>query len=367
MGVSLGQHGVYAFGPQVAACGPSGAARGRVDGLRVFSLAFYSDILYSVGNMEKTVITELGGYNALTASYTPPGHLVDVGGHRLHVFAAGEGSPTVVLEAGQTGWSADWRYVQPEVAAFTRVCAYDRAGMGWSETGPEPRHALQMAEELRKLLDRSDLQPPYVLVGAGPGAHTARLFHHFFWDEVIGMVLVEARHPEQEKRMPAAWSRLERRKAWQYRWLSRLARWGIPPYLARKLGERAVRKPAEDLPAHFRGRYLAAAYFEACLAELQALPESDRQVRTTGSLGDIPLIVIRHGVANSFSKLRAEQAEEAEKTWEALQEEMAQLSANGELRAAAEAGRDIALEEPDLVVEAIREVVEAARRGAHEL
>ncbi|HZD56487.1 MAG TPA: alpha/beta hydrolase, partial [Anaerolineales bacterium] len=272
-------------------------------------------------------------------------------------------SPTVVLEAGRTGWSADWRYVQPEVAAFTRVCAYDRAGLGWSEAAQEPRHALQMAEELRKLLDRSDLQPPYVLVGAGSGAHIVRLFHHFFWDEVVGMVLVEARHPEQEKRMPAAWSRRVKRSGWRYRWLSRLARWGILPYLAGRLGKGATGAQMEDLPAHFRAKYLGPDYFEACLAELQALPESDRQVRTTGSLGDIPLIVIRHGVPDLFSKLRTEQAEEAEKTWVELQEELAQLSANGEVRAAAEAGRDIALEKPDLVAEAIREVVEAGRKG----
>ncbi|MEJ2349895.1 MAG: alpha/beta hydrolase [Anaerolineales bacterium] len=309
------------------------------------------------------MITEFGGYNPLTGRYTPPGHLVDVGSHRLHIFAAGEGSPTVVLEAGRPGWCVDWRHVQPAVAEFTRACAYDRAGLGWSEAGPEPRHVLQMAEELRKLLDRSDLQPPFVLVGAGLGAHIMRLFHHFFWDEVVGMVLVEARHPEQEEHMPAAWLRREKRASLRYRLLSRLARWGTLPYVARRLGEGAAGAQVEDLPGHFRARYLTPDYFDTCLAELWALPDSDRQARATGSLGDIPLILLRHGVPDLFSKLRAEQAEEAEKVWVELQEDLAQLSANGEVRVAAGAGRDIPLEKPDLVVEAIQDVVEAAQRG----
>jgi pimeloyl-ACP methyl ester carboxylesterase len=285
-----------------------------------------------------------------------------VGSHRLHIFAAGEGSPTVVLEAGRPGWSADWRRIQPEVAEFTRVCAYDRAGLGWSEPGPEPRHALRMAEELRRLLERADLHAPYVLVGAGFGGHIVRLFRHFFADEVMGMVLVAARHPEQEERMPRAWSRRERRDARRYRFLAGLAGWRILPYMGGVLGERIAPKDAGELPAHFRARYLAPSYFATNLAELQALPESDRQARATGPMGDIPLIVIRHGMPGFFSKLATDQAEHAEQTWRELQEDLTRLSGNSELWVAEGASQDIPLEEPSLVVEAIREVVEKARQ-----
>jgi pimeloyl-ACP methyl ester carboxylesterase len=324
---------------------------------------FSSGILAKTGKNEEThVITELGGYNPLTGTYTPPGHLVDVGGHRLHIFAAGEGSPSVVLEAGRPGWCVDWRHVQPGVAEFTRVCAYDRAGLGWSEPGPKPRHALQMAEELRRLLERSDLHPPYVMVGAAFGAHIVRLFHHFFPEEVVGMVLVEARHPEQDTRMPEAWSRREKRAGRRYRFLSRLARWRILPYMGGVLGERIAPKDAGELPAHFGAKYLAPSYFATNLAELEALPESDRQVRATDSPWDIPLIVIRHGVPGLFSKLPADLAEQAEQTWRELQEDLTRLSGNSELWVAEGASQDIPLEEPSLVVEAIREVVEKARQ-----
>jgi pimeloyl-ACP methyl ester carboxylesterase len=309
------------------------------------------------------VITELGGYNPLTNTHTPPGHLVDVGGHRLHIFAAGEGSPAVVLESGRLGWSVDWRHVQPGIAEFTRVCAYDRAGLGWSEPGPEPRHALQMTEELRRLLERSDLHPPYVMVGDAFGAHIVRLFQHFFPEEVVGMVLVAARHPEQDGRMPKAWSRREKRAGRRYRFLSRLARWRILPWMTGLLGERVVPKHTQDLPSHFRAKYLAPTYFSTNLAELEGLTESDRQVRATGSLGDIPLIVIRRGFPGTFSRLAPDQAEQAEKTWGELQEELSHLSSNSQMRVAEEASQDdILLEEPNLVVEAIREVVEKARQ-----
>jgi pimeloyl-ACP methyl ester carboxylesterase len=83
--------------------------------------------------------------------YPPPGQLVDIGGHRLHLHCVGQGSPTVVLNAGLGAFSLDWGAVQPQIAASTRVCAYDRAGLGWSEPGPLPRSPQQFAE-LQELL-----------------------------------------------------------------------------------------------------------------------------------------------------------------------------------------------------------------------
>src|SRR5687767_3479020 len=85
------------------------------------------------------------------ATTPPPGRLVDVGGHRLHIWCTGEGSPAVILESGLGGWSVDWGFVQPEVARVTRVCSYDRAGMGYSDAGPAPRTARRIAHELAAL------------------------------------------------------------------------------------------------------------------------------------------------------------------------------------------------------------------------
>jgi len=95
----------------------------------------------------------------------PPGRLVDVGGFRLHLVCEGEGSPTVVLDAGSADAWLTWFKVQPALAKVTRVCSYDRAGIGYSDPGPQPRSRRRIVEELRTLLHRAGIPPPYVLAG----------------------------------------------------------------------------------------------------------------------------------------------------------------------------------------------------------
>ena len=130
-------------------------------------------------------------------AFPPPGRLVDVGGHRLHIFCTGEAQPslaTVILEAGTAFSVPAWQLVQPAVAATTRVCSYDRAGNGWSEAGPLPRDARQIANELHALLGREGISPPYVLVGHSFGGMYARAYTGAHPAEVAGMVLVEILH-----------------------------------------------------------------------------------------------------------------------------------------------------------------------------
>ena len=138
-------------------------------------------------------------YEAIMASgdakrYPPPGQLVDVGGHRLHLYCVGQGSPTVVLDAGLGAFSLDWGAVQPQIATSTRVCAYDRAGLGWSEPGPLPRSPQQFADELQLLLTKAGVEGPYVLVAHSISGKTARLFASQHPNDVAGMVLIDARH-----------------------------------------------------------------------------------------------------------------------------------------------------------------------------
>ena len=129
--------------------------------------------------------------------YPPPGRIVDVGGHRLHLYCAGEGGPSVVMDSGLPGSSLSWRLVQPEVAQFARVCSYDRAGLGWSEAGPKPRTSQQVVEELHTLLASAGIEAPYVLVGHSFGAFTARLYASTYPKEVAGLVLVDPLHPRE--------------------------------------------------------------------------------------------------------------------------------------------------------------------------
>jgi len=120
-----------------------------------------------------------------------PGRLVDVGGHQLHIYCLGEGLPTVVLEAPATGLSAAWGWVQPDVARTTRVCSYDRAGLGWSESGDRAYQPSAVAGELRALLQRAGEPGPYVVVGHGLGAAFAVLFVAQFGSDVAGLILID--------------------------------------------------------------------------------------------------------------------------------------------------------------------------------
>src|SRR5215211_8224249 len=130
-------------------------------------------------------------------AYPAPGKMVDVGGYSLHINCVGQGSPTVVLDAGLGEWSAQWVRVQRELSGSTRVCAYDRAGMGWSERGPEPRDARQISSELHTLLAKAGIEGPYVLVGHSFGGLYARMYAARYPNQVSGVVLVDSSHPEQ--------------------------------------------------------------------------------------------------------------------------------------------------------------------------
>src|SRR5690242_14406475 len=110
------------------------------------------------------------------AHYAAPGKLVDVGGYKLHINCTGTGSPTVILDAGLGGTSLDWSKVQPAVTRFTRVCSYDRAGYGWSESGRGLRTSQQIVTELHLLLSRAKIEGPYVLVGHSAGGMNMRLY-----------------------------------------------------------------------------------------------------------------------------------------------------------------------------------------------
>jgi len=125
----------------------------------------------------------------LAAKYPLPGKMVDVGGYRLHINCQGTavaGSPTVVMEGGNAESCLTWAAVQPEVAKFTRVCTYDRAGLGWSERSPQPRTITNIADELAALLVGAGVEPPYVLVGHSIGGLFARFYAHLHYRTLSG-------------------------------------------------------------------------------------------------------------------------------------------------------------------------------------
>ncbi|HWR73601.1 MAG TPA: alpha/beta fold hydrolase, partial [Nitrospirota bacterium] len=133
----------------------------------------------------------------LSTQNPPPGRIVDVGGYRLHLNCTGEGSPTVILESGMNEFSLSWALVQPGVAKFTRVCSYDRAGLGWSDPGRAPRTSETIVRELHALLRAAGITGPLVLAGHSFGGMNARLYARRYPNEVAGMVLVDSAHEDQ--------------------------------------------------------------------------------------------------------------------------------------------------------------------------
>src|SRR5215216_2168598 len=193
-------------------------------------------------------------------TYLPPGEMVNVNGRLMHINCMGEGSPTVILEAANFGMSAHWVRVQQQLAKSTRVCAYDRAGMGWSEPGPEPRDARQISSELHTLLKNADTEGPYVLVGHSYGGLYARMYAARYPNEVAGVVLVDSSHPEQ-------FTRTQEGKA-MYENTRRIG--AVIPFLTRLGVTRLFNVyPAHpDLPPQQR-------------AQIEAFNSSTRQVATT--------------------------------------------------------------------------------------
>ena len=280
-----------------------------------------------------------------------PGRRVDVGGYKLHINCTGQGAPVVVLDSGLGDSNVSWMKVQPQIAKFTRVCSYDRAGLGYSDNSPRPRTSKVMAEELQTLLQNAGISPPYVLVGHSMGGYNVRLFASLYRSEVAGMVLVDSSHPEQEKRFPQALNDMDKTWVREQEFMTLAMPFGIPRLLGFCGSDAKVR--AADCNFH--------SYREG-LTELKTFPESAAQTATTGSLGDLPLAVLSHDPNAPVSDIPADLVKPMNDAWEQMQDELAHLSSRGTRTIAKNSSHYIQLDRPEVVVEAIRNVVDQARQ-----
>lgn len=282
-------------------------------------------------------------------AYPPPGQMVDVGGYKLHIHCLGTGSPTVVLDAGLGGTSLDWALVQPEIGQTTRVCAFDRAGMGWSDSGPEPRTPEQNARELHTLLANAGIEGPYVLVGHSLAGKNVRLFAAMYPDQVAGMVLIDARSEYVDVRTSPAEAQGFKNL---YAILGNVYKVARGLGLMRLIGASVVGDAA--LSAETRAAIAMVAYAprsqDTGTAEANAREASDAQLAAAPSLGDRPLIV-----------LASEQNMTAEANWPAAQAQMAALSTQGQLIVPAGSGHYIHWDHPAVVIDAVAQVVEQVR------
>jgi pimeloyl-ACP methyl ester carboxylesterase len=284
--------------------------------------------------------------------FHPPGRLVDIGGYRLHLYCIGKGSPAVILEAGGGNPWLSWYKVQPRAAQFTRVCSYDRAGLGWSDPSPKPRTTKVIAEELQTLLHDAGMAGPFVLVGHSLGGMDVRMFASQYPSEVVGMVLVDSSHPDQDDRFPPEAKKL----AAGTKYVIRAMQIMLPIGLPRLLASRSV--PDEVRP-EFCAVFCRPQFIAAVRAEAAAQDENSAQVRALGSLGNMPLIVLSHDPEKV--RFPGNLTEPVNREWGKMQEELAQLSSNGSHLVVKGSGHDIQIDKPEAVVEAIRKVVSQAK------
>jgi pimeloyl-ACP methyl ester carboxylesterase len=279
-----------------------------------------------------------------------PGQLVDVGGYKMHIDCMGKGSPTIILESGLGDSYISWQKVQLQIALFTRVCSYDRAGLGYSDFSPQPRTSKSMAEELHMLLQGFGLFSPIVLVGHSLGGYNVRVFASLYRSDVAGMVLVDSSHPEQAKRLPPVVTDLQASWLREAEFLEFITPFGIPRLLG-FCGSDVVTRAAECTFSNARED----------VAEMKSFSESAAQARLTQSLGDLPLAVLSHDPNTPQPDLPEDLVKPTNDAWEQMQEELAHLSTKGTQTIATHSGHYIQIDRPDVVTDAVRRIVEQAR------
>jgi pimeloyl-ACP methyl ester carboxylesterase len=272
----------------------------------------------------------------------PPGQMVDVGGYRLHLHCTGSGSPTVVIESGWGESSATWGWVQPEVARTTRVCTYDRAGMGWSEASPYPRTARQFAKELHTLLEKANEPGPYVLVAHSLGGYTVRVYAHDYPEEVSGLVLIDVQDLPASDAAPKPAPKPGRTSL-----PALMARVGLVRLLASPLGA------IQNLPLVEKQAYYASAvtplYAQTFLDEGRGMSEGGAQARDVTTLGTLPIIVLSRGKDQDAKHTAAQTA-------------LLQLSTDSQQFFADQSGHNIMIDQPEASVVAIVRMVEQVRK-----
>jgi len=315
-----------------------------------------------------TVISLLTGicYQAVSEAsdlrrYPPQGELVDIGGFRLHLNCIGQGTPTVVMDAGGGAPSITWGLVPSEIAKFTRVCTYARAGLGWSDPNPRiSRNSQQSVDELHSLLTKAGINPPYILVGHSLGGVNMRLYASQYPEDVVGLVLVDSSH---ENQMTSELWRRTKMLSWLYQVLRVVSQVGV----LRLIGEmnllpilKGIKQEIQKYPLEVQALFDAFKsfcyrpdYWATASSELANIKKSFEEVRSVTSLGSLPLIVLSQGSKDS------KMSDERFQQWASLQLDLTKLSSNSQRVIAENSGHLVQLDQPELVISAVQRLIES--------
>jgi pimeloyl-ACP methyl ester carboxylesterase len=297
------------------------------------------------------------------AIYPAPGKIYSVNGHDMHLYCTGEGSPTLVLEAGGGNDSLTWTKVQPELSKITRVCSYDRAGFGWSTPQPPPRDANTIAGELHALLRQAGIQGPIVLMGHSRAGMYIRAYNQLYPEQVKGLVFVDSS-------VFLYWDRMspELRAANSY---SKPFYYSLVAMAA--LGLHRVEGACSPNPGFDEATGTRIAQLECgkngspVFQEYETTRQSSEETIHTGPYGDLPILIFSRDaeLERQNSGLPAKLALEQSVFWEQEQESFKRLSTHSRRIIAKGSGHPIQYERADLVNKEVAIFIQQIRN--HEL
>jgi pimeloyl-ACP methyl ester carboxylesterase len=314
--------------------------------------------------------------------YASAGRLVDVSGFRLNLYCMGSGSPTVIFDSGWEDWAPAWSTVQPRIASWTRACSYDRAGAGFSDPGPMPRTGVRIARELHTALRRANILGPYILVGNAFGGDTLRTFADLYMGEVAGLVTDDAdsddvgpkaMQEEQHRREVDIVSRLRdcRNAVAEHQPLPALPpRPGQPERTCAQQFFRGIPEAAWSLELNAKLLEIAqtkVALYDAYLSEMEQMPADEAWLQQhVRSFGSRPIRVLtsgNHGVGHLESKPPDTPKHlDYEKETTLAQARWLTLSSNSKQIFARNSSEYIQFDDPETVVNAVREVYDQTKR-----
>jgi pimeloyl-ACP methyl ester carboxylesterase len=310
------------------------------------------------------------GFGQSRYKYPPTGKLVDAGGHLLHIHVMGKGKPVVVFENGSADFSFIWDLVQPAIAKTTMTVSYDRAGYAWSEPGPFPRTGRQIAWELHTALHNAGIKAPYIFVGQSYGGFLVRNFARYYRKEVVGLVLVDALNENEKIVINNKGMRVRDMATGRHApGIQNMVKKDVDTGQFKETNpvatNTAIEPPLDKLSPEDQKMQVWAQtqfnYYKAASGEMDWSPEDVADMyKNKGNpnykLGNMPLIVLTKGQGN-FSGTPDSVALENQRLM--LQNDLARLSTNSKHIVDKNSGHNIHLEDPAIVINAIKQVIYA--------
>ena len=295
-----------------------------------------------IHNIFYTILLSLSTLSNVSAyddkPFKPPGRFINIGFQTMYVDCLGENKPTILVDVGIAESSASWYKIAKELSKNTRICLYDRAGYGWSDSGRGERTTATIVHELKLLVKRAEIPGPYIMVGHSFGGFTARYFAAKFPEDVAGLELVDSSHPEQIYR------------------LSALDNQGKKPLITGRDASAPADFSEFERKWYFLNSSRKATF--AQMAELKYFKQSAYQVKHSGPLKDIPIAVLSRGIA----QLPELNGVSLENEWLDMQKDLLNLSKNSWHSIIVNSGHNIHEEAPAKIIENILEVIEKSKK-----